>query len=186
MTARTTHVCVAAGVLLALAAPATAQVSRLAVSGGYQITRAANQTLPIGWSGDVAATLSTKWSIVGEVSGAYRIEKDEDLGVDVRVSIHSFGAGARWSSRVATRILPFLQLLGGAARAATDARLFDTSVGDSATKFMVQPGGGVNLRVTETFGLGGQVDYRRVFVDDESGRSGGNQFRVVIGVRVSL
>jgi hypothetical protein len=155
--------------------------------GGYQITRAADQTLPIGWSADVAANLSSTWSIVAEVSGASRIEDDEDLGVDVRVSIHSVGVGARWSSRGAARIVPSLQLLGGAARVAADARIFDTSVGDSSIKFMVQPGGGVNLRVTETFGLGGRVDYRRVFVGDEERRRGGaNQFRVVVGVRVSL
>ena len=61
-----------------------------------------------------------------------------------------------------------------------DARLFDTDVGDASTNFMLQPGAGVNLKMTETLGLVGQVDYRRVFVEDgEDAASGANQFRVL-------
>ena len=60
-------------------------------------------------------------------------------------------------------------------------------VGDTSMNFMLQPGGGVNLKMTETLGLVGQVDYRRVFVENEEDRaSGANQFRVFVGARVGL
>ena len=187
MIARPLCICVTAVLSLGLAETAAAQFSRFDVSGGYQFARTGDQALPIGWSADIATNLNGTWSIVGEVSGAYRIEEDEDLGVDVRLSVHSLGAGARWSSRVATRIIPFLQVLGGAARAAANARLFDTDVGDASTNFMLQPGAGVNLKMTETLGLVGQVDYRRIFVDaGDDTASGANQFRVFVGARVGL
>jgi hypothetical protein len=187
MIPRIVRVCVTAALGLAIADTAAAQASRFEVSGGYQTTRVADQGLPFGWSADVATNLNGTWSVVGEVSGAYRIEEDQDLGVDVRISVHSLGAGARWSSRVASRIIPFLQVLGGAARAAASARLFDKDVGDTSMNFMLQPGGGVNLKMTETLGLVGQVDYRRVFAEDEEDRaSGANQFRVFVGARVGL
>ena len=165
-------------------AETAAASSRFDVAGA---PRMQETNVPVGWSADIATNLNGTWSLVGEVSGAYRIKKDEDLGVDVRLSIHSLGVGARWSRRAATRVIPFLQVLGGAARAAANARLFDTDVGDTSTNFMLHPGGGLNLRMTETLGVVGQVDYRRVFVEDEEDRaSGGNQFRVFVGARVGL
>jgi hypothetical protein len=76
------------------------------MSSGYERTRVPNQTLPIEWTVDIATHLNGPWSVVGEVSGTYKIEEDQDLGTDVRLS-RLPGAGARWSSRVATRIVPF-------------------------------------------------------------------------------
>ena len=100
--------------------------------------------------------------------------------------IHS---GLAHAGRVvrASRIIPFLQVLVGAARASARTAILGREVGDSSTNLMLQPGGGVNLRMNETFGLVGQVDYRRVFLDDEVDReSGENQFRALVGVRVGL
>ena len=187
MIARPLCFCVTALLALGLAETASAQFSCFDATGGYQFSRAGDRTLPIGWSADIAANLTGTWSIVGEVSGAYRTDGDEDLGVDVWLSVHSFGTGARWSSRAATRIIPFLQVLVGAARAAAVADIADTTVGDSSTNVMLQPGGGVHVTMTVTLGLVGQVDYRRVFVEDaEDSGSGANQLRVFVGVRVGL
>ena len=184
MIARTMSVCVAAALGLAVADTAAAQVPRFEVSGGYQTAYLPVQTLRVGWSADVAANLNAVWSIVGEVSGAYRTEEDETLGADVRLSLQTFEAGARWSSRGTTRIVPFLQVLAGAARASAHTEIRGSKIGDSSTKFVLQPGGGVSLKVNETFGVVGQGDYRRVFVDaGEVGDSGENQFRVFVGVR---
>jgi hypothetical protein len=187
MTTRTRRVYVIAALALIAAETAAAQPSRFEVSGGYQTTRVADQTLPIGWSADIATNLNRIWSVVGEVSGAYRIEQDEDLGVDVKLSVHSLGTGARWSRRVAPRFVPFLQVLVGAARISAHTEILNTRVGDSSTKFMLQPGGGVNLKMNETLGVVGQVDYRRVFVDEQdAGETGQNQFRAFVGVRIGL
>lgn len=187
MIARTTHVCGVAVLALAVVHSATAQTSRVEVSSGYETTRVADQTLPIGWSLDIATNLNGPWSVVGEVSGAYKVEEDRDLGTDVRLSLYSLGTGARWSSRVATRIVPFLQALAGAARTRAHTNILGTKVGDSSTEFMLQPGGGVNVRLNHGFGIVGQVDYRRIFLDREDDReSGQNQFRVLVGVRFGL
>jgi hypothetical protein len=60
-------------------------------------------------------------------------------------------------------------------------------VTDSATKFMLQPGAGVVMVAGDGWGIVGQVDYRRIFLDeDEDGESGQNQFRVFVGIRLIL
>ena len=186
MIRRTIEMWMTAALGLAVVDTAAAQ-SRVELSGAYQWTRAAEQTLPIGWSADIGANLNRTWSVIGEVSGAYRSREDEDLGADVRLSIHSVGAGARWSGRVGDRIVPFLQLLAGAARVRARTEILDREVGNASTEFMLQPGGGVALKLNETFAILGQADYRRVFLDDEEDRaSGQNQFRALVGVRVGL
>jgi hypothetical protein len=50
------------------------------MSSGYERTRVPNQTLPIEWTVDIATHLNGPWSVVGEVSGTYKIEEDQDLG----------------------------------------------------------------------------------------------------------
>jgi hypothetical protein len=187
MIRRTIEMWMTAALGLAVVDTAAAQTPRVELSGAYQWTRAAEQTLPYGWSADLGTNLNRTWSVIGEVSGAYRSREDEDLGADVRLSIHSLGAGPRWSGRVGERIVPFLQVLAGAARLSAGTEILDRDVGDSSTRFMLQPGGGLALRLTETFAVLAQVDYRRVFLDDEKDRaSGQDQFRVLVGVRVGL
>ena len=52
---------------------------------------------------------------------------------------------------------------------------------------MLQPGVGVHFIAGDGWGIVTQVDYRRVFLDeDESGDSGENSFRVFAGVRLLL
>jgi hypothetical protein len=179
--------CLTGVVFLGLAETAAAQRSRFDVAGGYQFTRAGEQSLPVGWSADVAVTLDSPWSIVGEISGAYRRQQDDDLGVDVRLSVHSLGAGARWSRRAGTAVVPFFQVLAGAARLRARAEILNAVAGDSSTRFMLQPGAGVQLNMNERFGFVGQADYRRVFPDDDERQaSGADQLRVFVGVRVGL
>ncbi len=186
MIARITDVCVAAVLVLAITNPATAQTSRIEVTGGYQTVRVLDQTLPLGWSADCAANLDAAWSIVGEASAAHKTERDENLGFDVDLSLHAFGAGARWSSRAGRRIIPFLQVLAGAVRARAKAVVLGVQIGDSSTRFTLQPGGGVNVRVTDALGLVGQIDYRRIFLDEEEdGESGRNEFRIFVGLRLA-
>jgi hypothetical protein len=58
---------------------------------------------------------------------------------------------------------------------------------DSATRFMLQPGAGVNVVAGDGWGVVGAVDYRRVFLDEQDdGASGENDFRVFVGLRMIL
>ena len=175
------------GILVVAFAPEVmAQASRVEVSGGYAITHAEDQTLPVGWSAGVAANLNRTWSLVAEANGAYKTESDEDLGTDVKLKIHSVSGGARWSIRV-TRVVPFVQVLAGAAHLSARARVLDRRVGDAVTKFTLQPGAGVDFEVNDSLGVIGQVDYRRVFFDEQDAVAAGeNQWRAVIGIRFSL
>ena len=167
------------------ASTAAAQPSLLEVSGAYQITRAADQTFPGGWSVDIAANPGDAWGIVGEVNGAYRVVGDRDLG-DVSLSLHSVGAGTRWSRRGARRLVPFLQMLAGVTRVTARAEILGTEVRGSSTEFMLQPGGGVTVRLNQRLGVLGQADYRRVFFDDSDGEVGESQLRILLGIRIGL
>ncbi len=104
------------------------------------------------------------------------------------MSYHVFnmGAGPRWTHRSTASVWPFAQVLGGFvhARASTDLAGGDS---DSRTNFMLQPGAGAVVVAGDGWGIVGQVDYRRVFLDkDEDGESGENDFRVFVGIRVIL
>jgi hypothetical protein len=77
-------------------------------------------------------------------------------------------------------------MLAGAARLSAQAEVQGTEIGESVVKFMLQPGGGVNVTLNDRLGLVGQVDYRRVFLDESDGESGENQVRVFLGVRLGL
>jgi opacity protein-like surface antigen len=166
---------------------AAAQTSGIEVSGGYQLTHVPDQLLPLGWNADAAINLTNAWHAVGEVTGAYRTVNDESLGIDVRLSIHTFAAGARWSFRPQARVSPHLQMLAGSARLRASADVGRSRLGDSSTKFMVQPGAGVMLRVNESMGLVWQFDYRRIFLDDESnGASGENHLRIGVSWGLDL
>jgi hypothetical protein len=66
------------------------------------------------------------------------------------------------------------------------AKVQGTEIGESVVKFMLQPGGGIEVKLSETLRLVGQADYRRVFLDDGDGESGQNQLRVFLGVRFGL
>jgi hypothetical protein len=185
MIARVFSVCAIATLGLVAVPEAAAQPSRFEVSGGYQSTRAADQIFAVGWSADVSGNLSDAWGIVAEISGTRREEADADLASDVTLSIRSFGGGLRLSKR-GSRIVPFLQMSAGVARLSAQAEVQGTEIGESVVKFMLQPGGGVNVMLNDRLGLVGQVDYRRVFLDESDGESGENQVRVFLGVRLGL
>jgi hypothetical protein len=52
---------------------------------------------------------------------------------------------------------------------------------------MIQPGIGATVVAGDGWGVFGQVDYRRLFLDeDEDGNSGRNDLRFFVGVRVIL
>ncbi len=148
-------------------------------SAGYQLLHLPDQTFPFGLNVDGARNFGP-WSIAAELGWAY------DKSDDVSYHVFNMGAGPRWTHRSTAKIWPFAQVLGGFvhARASTDLSGGDS---DSQTKFMLQPGAGAVVVAGDGWGILGQVDYRRVFLDkDKDGESGENEFRVFVGIRFIL
>lgn len=173
-------------VLMSFAAPAMAQAPaypRFEVTGGYQVLYAGeiagseSQTFPFGLNVDGAINTSSAFSVAGEVGWAM---DSVDVGTDSeRVHAWTIGVGPRVNARPMGRVWPFGQVLAGMYH----LRGFD----DSTTRFMLQPGGGVNVNAGDGWGVVLQADYRRVFLDeDEFGESGQNQVRFFGGIRLLL
>ena len=148
-------------------------------SAGYQLLHLPDQTFPFGLNVDGARNFGP-WAIAAELGWAH------DKSDDVSYHVFNGGAGPRWTHRSTAKIWPFAQVLGGFvhARASTDLSGGDS---DSQTKFMLQPGAGAVVVAGDGWGIVGQVDYRRVFLDKEKdGESGENEFRVFVGIRFIL
>ncbi len=81
------------------------------------------------------------------------------------------------------RIVPFAEVLAGAAhlRWSTDPATPDIT--DTDTKFALQPGGGVTVLLTENVSVRAAVDYRRiVFTEDDEFEEDNSQVRAIAGV----
>lgn len=154
------------------------------VSFGYQAVRGSDQTFPFGLNVDGARNFGT-WGLVGELGFAR--DSTDVLGSDINMTLWNVGAGPRWSWRGAGRVWPFAQVLVGAAHARASVETAGVEISDSDSRFMVQPGIGVNVLGGDGWGIVGQVDYRRVFTDeDETGSSGENQVRFFVGLRLVI
>ncbi len=144
---------------------------------GYQWLRVPDQTFPFGLNVDGSYNFSANVGLVGEVGWA------RDSEDDVTFNAWNLGIGPRFTARPDGPVWPFAQVLVGGvhARASFD----DDSA--SATRFMIQPGAGVYVNAGDGWGLVGQADYRRVFLDeDEDGDTGENDLRLFIGLRLLL
>ncbi len=182
--------CVSAALML-FATPALAQspaptpeYPRFEVSGGYQVLHVGelgvsdSQTFPFGLNVDGAINMNKTFGVAGEVGWAL---DSVDLGTESeRVHAWTIGVGPRINGRpMGGRVWPFGQVFVGMYH----LRAFD----DTSTKFMVQPGGGVNVNAGDGWGVVLQADYRRVFFDEaDFGESGQNQFRFFGGIRLLL
>lgn len=161
------------GVTLGLALPAAAQqpAPRLDVSVGYVVVRDQDiygRTFPVGWNVDVATRMTRRLKIVGEVGGAYG--NLDVLGTRFDLNVHTLMAGPRLSGWQSGRLAPFAHILVGGAR--NMASVFGES--SSTTMLALQPGGGVDVRLTDLIGVRIGGDYRLIL-------SSGAEFRVVIG-----
>jgi hypothetical protein len=167
-------------VLLGLATSAFAQsVPNLEVSGGWQIVRGEFDTIPAGWSAEVAGNLNRVLGLVVEVDGLYETFEDSfDAGgaiatLSVEDRLHAFLGGARLNLRAVPRITPFAELLAGVVhRSVSDSLIIpgfiseETSVA-SQTEPALQLGGGATLDVTSALGVRVGVGHRRIFLDGE-------------------
>jgi len=147
---------------------------RYELTGGYQFLHVPDETLPFGLNVDGAWNQGKTLGIVGEAGWT----TDSEDGF--RVHIWNFGAGPRFNARpMGGKVWPFAQVLAGVVNA--------RGGGESDTRFMLQPGGGVNVNAGDGWGVVFQGDYRRVFLDEaQFGESGQNQFRFFAGIRLLL
>jgi hypothetical protein len=204
----------AAAAIWGLAVPAYAQgaagttnMPTFELSAGYQLLRAgeicfdddeddcdSSRNYPLGFAVDAMRNYGAM-GILGEVGWS----RDSDDGVDafdepfsVSSNLFHYAAGVRWTGRANPRVWPYGQILAGAVteRSSIDYDsdlLDDLDDSDTRTRFMIQPGVGVTFVSGDGWGIFGQVDYRRVFLDeDEDGASGRNDVRVFIGARMIL
>ena len=164
-------VCARAGFLLfilSVAGVATAQ-TRTSATVGYQALHLPDTWAPIGVNFDIAVHRSDALSILGEFGLAHESGEDGTGGFE----IYNLGGGARWSF-AADRVTPFVQMLAGIQISNGDT--------DSDTAFMIQPGAGIHVPLSDRAGLAAQVDYRPVFYQEETV----NEVRFVIGARFTL
>jgi hypothetical protein len=109
---------------------------------------------PAGWMVSGGARLVGWIRAIGEVSST---SKTLDIpGDKPKVRISTFMAGPRVAGTARAAISPFGQVLFGAARATTSL----LSVSETVSHFSYQPGGGVDLNLSDRFGVRVEGDYR--------------------------
>lgn len=144
---------------------------------------------PAGWYLSGAVNPTSWFGIVGEVSGSYKNNLDVDMWQIMRVSgdarVYTFMVGPRFFKQVG-RVVPFAQMLVGAAHMRAEARYTSPEFGDyvgreRATDFALQPGGGVTVYLTERVGVRFAADYRSIIDFYDDGNEYTNEFRVITG-----
>jgi hypothetical protein len=158
--------------LLALTTPAAAQDRRgdVAVGVGILHDSTAQETFPTGWLFATTGNVTRMLGIVSEVGGNY---KTVDVsGTDVNLRVHSFLGGLRFMNRT-EKAVPFAQFLVGAVNG--QASVLGAS--DSSTDLAFQPGGGVDIMMSEKIGIRLQGDYRITRSDGYNS----SQFRFAAG-----
>jgi len=174
---------------------------------GYQVVRAgeicfdedeedcgSSQTFPLGFAVDGVRNFGAL-GVVGEV-GWSRHSDDLSIALDqasLSQNAFHYAGGLRSTGHNAGRAWAYGQILAGAITTRSSIEFDDSQVddllggSDTTTKFMIQPGIGVTIVGGDGWGVFGQVDYRRIFLDeDEDGASGRNDVRGFFGLRVIL
>lgn len=167
-------------------------VPAVEVSGGYTFLRdlgdASNDAInfPAGWYASTTVNLNRWFGLVGEVTGSYKSNLNlgaGELNLSTDASEHTFMGGPRFAAK-AGRLMPFAQFLAGAAhlRATMDMPLdIPGHFGVTDTQFAFQPGGGVNVLLTNSLGVHVAGDYRCVVDFAKDGNTYANQFRFLTG-----
>jgi opacity protein-like surface antigen len=155
--------------------------------------RDVDQSLPTGWYIDLAGNLNRHFGVVFEAGGNYKsISESATFGgiaasASVDLKVHEFMGGVRYSSRANPTVVPFGQFLIGAINGSakvtasgsvTGSPGFSFSGEASGTDIALQAGGGMQLRLTDKFGVRVGADYLHILADE----GGVNAFRFAAGV----
>ena len=197
-------------VMAAIAAsPAIAQETpKFEIGVNYSILseQTIDETLPVGWTVPVAYNFNSWLAVAGEVGANYRSDTFLGQGIDINVS--TYMVGPKFTKR-GKNVTFFFQMLGGAARGAANLDLnlpnfnlpnfnlpnipnlpafsnraldlLDRDFSRSVTQFALQPGGGIDVSVSDNVAIRFQGDYRAILADTTL-----NQFRLGAGVVFKL
>jgi len=160
---RMIRVALAVAVVACATTPARAQDRpRVELAGGYEILKLQSEPLddagvgtffPLGWFFEVAAPVSSGFTLVGQLSGQYRSVSQPSASVVIpqaaeeHLKVYSFLAGARIVGRRDDGLTAFFHLLAGESRvgltqsaaAAVPATLLPLlGVGGATTEFTLQ------------------------------------------------
>jgi hypothetical protein len=196
-----------AATLLATATTAVAQSAGSAttttpptaeLSAGYQLVRVGevcdsgaitqtcrpNRAFPLGFAGDYARNFGS-WGLVAE--GGWSADSESSSTLDVSFHTWHMAGGGRWTSRRHAHVWPHGQVLLGFVQDRVSGTLNGANVDDSRTSFMLQMGGGATFPLGPGWGVVSQLDYRRVFLnEDENLSNGRNDVRLFLALRLIL
>ena len=183
----------AVSVIVVLGTPAGAGAQNTAageIAGGYQLTRgwrsgdseSDGEVRPAGWFVSGGARLIDSVSLIGEVSGTHFSPSIIIIGPegpeDFELGWYTFVGGLRIS--VPGTVRPFVQFQAGARRTTVT---FSRGPGIGHTDFIMQPGGGIDLRLTNTIAARVMIDFRRLPTVDGVRN---HEIRVAAGVVIAL
>lgn len=169
---------VALPLILLAASPASAQEKSSADIGvSWALLGESDTTLPAGWVAAVAGHMTDHLAIVGEIGGNYKSVSAPGGYIDV--SEHSFLGGGRYAFGRDAQLRPFIQTLVGMSRTS----LSRTEVGVSVNVFTVQPGAGIDFKVSPRVAVRLQADFRWMTLQDIGS---GWQYRLATGVVFAL
>jgi opacity protein-like surface antigen len=155
--------------------------------------RNVDQSLPTGWYVDLAGNLNRHFGVVFEAGGNYKSISESATFAGVAASaaadlrVHEFMGGIRYNSRANPTVIPFGQFLVGAVNGSAKVTAsgsvtglpgFSFSGEASGTDLALQAGGGMQLRLTDKFGVRVGADYLHILADE----GGVNAFRFAAGV----
>ena len=140
---------------------------------GWSLLRTSGgANLPAGWGISLSTTINPWFSVVGEASGNYTADAasvgyyDRYLGYSYKE--HTFLGGPKFVGRLAKgRVNPFGQFLLGLEIDNIGVDAFDRLVDEKGKNyyFDIQPGGGLDIGLSDSIALRMQIDRRTAFVD---------------------
>ncbi len=165
---------IATPLMLLDASPASAQKKpSVDVGVSWALLGESDMTLPAGWVASVAGHVTDHLAIVGEIGGNYKSVITPGGYIDV--SEHSFLGGGRYVFGRDAQLRPFAQTLVGMSRASFSR----SEVGISYNAFTVQPGAGIDFKVSPRVAVRLQTDFRWMTLQDIGS---GWQYRLAAGV----
>jgi hypothetical protein len=144
---------------------------------GYQALHVPGQNYPVGFVVGMSAG-ATAVRLVGAAGVAIDSHSTPATGT---LTLYHYGAGPRVGLAIG-RVNPYAQVLVGGVTARADRTSSPAgAITQSNSAFMVQPGVGVAVAATRTFGFVGEFSFRRVFFTPRD-----NEESVFAGVRVAF
>jgi hypothetical protein len=184
ITRATTLFALAVLLLAGTATSASAQddlPAKTTIMGGYSfmIDRSWDENLPYGLVAALAQRFNETASLVFEASG----QRGKYGATDFSIERWAFLGGLKLQSTGGGEaLLPFIQVLGGLSRQAGDVGI--------QNGWIIQGGGGIDLRFHERFALRAFADYRflRESQQDREGKHGTNwnQYRFGGGLVIAI